>query len=90
MTGAYHDKDCIRFVKRLRREVGHLFTFITHDIEYHNNSSERELRRFADACKILYGSRTKDGARRTKLLMSVYATCESARREFSTRLPGTT
>ena len=63
-------------MKRLRREIGHLFTFITHDIEYHNNSSERALRRFAEARKILYGSRTKDGARRTKILMSVYATCE--------------
>ena len=76
IDGVYHDKDCIRFVKRLRREIGHLFTFITHDIEYHNNSSERALRRFAEARKILYGSRTKDGARRTKILMSVYATCE--------------
>ena len=76
IDGIYHDKDCIRFVKRLKREIGHLFTFITQDIEYHNNSSERALRRFAEARKILYGSRTGDGARRTKILMSVYATCE--------------
>ena len=46
------------------------------DVEYHNNVSERALRRFAEFRKILYGNRSDAGARRTKILMSVYATCE--------------
>ncbi len=40
----YEDADCRRYVKRLRRERGHLFTFLEHDVDYHNNISERGLR----------------------------------------------
>ena len=72
----YRDKDCIRYVKRLRREKGHLFTFLQYDVDYHNNISERALRDFAEFRKILYGNRSEKGAERTKILMSVYATCE--------------
>ena len=72
----YRDKDCIRYVKRLRREKGHLFTFLLYDVDYHNNISERALRDFAEFRKILYGNRSEKGAERTKILMSVYATCE--------------
>ena len=72
----YGDKDCLRYVKRLKREGNSLFTFIMSDVEYHNNVSERALRRFAEFRKILYGNRSDAGARRTKILMSIYATCE--------------
>ena len=72
----YEDKDCRMYVKRLKREGGSLFTFIMHDVEYHNNVSERALRKFSVYHKILYGSRSVAGARRTKILMSVHATCE--------------
>ena len=72
----YKDKDCLRYVKRLKREGNSLFIFIMSDVEYHNNVSERALRRFAEFRKILYGNRFDAGARRTKILMSVYATCE--------------
>ena len=72
----YEDKDCLRYVKRLKREGDSLFTFIMSDVEYHNNVSERALRRFAEFRKILYGNRSDAGARRTKILMSVYVTCE--------------
>ena len=72
----YEDRDCLRYVKRLKREGDSLFTFIMNDVEYHNNVSERALRRFAEFRKILYGNRSDAGARRTKILMSVYATCE--------------
>ena len=72
----YEDKDSLRYVKRLKREGKSLFTFIINDVDYHNNVSERALRTFAEARKILYGNRSEDGARRTKILMSVYATCE--------------
>ena len=72
----YEDADCRRYVKRLRRERGHLFTFLEHDVDYHNNISERGLRPFATSRKILYGNRSECGAERTKILMSVYETCK--------------
>ena len=76
LSKEYEDKDCRRYVKRLKREGDSLFTFIMHDVEYHNNVSERALRRFSAYRQILYGNRSVAGARRTKILMSVYATCE--------------
>ena len=68
----YEDADSRRYVKRLRRERGHLFTFLEHGVDYHNNISERGLRPFAASRKILYGNRSE----RTKILMSVYETCK--------------
>ena len=58
------------------RDQGHLFTFLEDCVDYHNNISERELRPFAASRKILYGNRSEREAGRTKILMSVYATCE--------------
>ena len=72
----YEDADCRRYVKRLRREKGHLFTFLEHDVDYHNNISERGLRPFAASRKILYGNRSERGTERTKILTSVYETCK--------------
>ena len=51
-------------------------------MDYHNSTSKRALRRFAEYCKILYGSRSKVGAYRTKILMSVYATCKTRNVNF--------
>ena len=76
LSKEYEDKDCRRYVKRLKREGDSLFTFIMHDAEYHNNVSERALRRFSAFHKILYENRSVAGARRIKILMSIYATCE--------------
>ena len=75
MGKKYDCKDCKRYVKRLKREIDSLFTFILYDVQYRNNISERMLRAFAEARKVLYGSRTKKGADRTAIMMSVYATC---------------
>ena len=55
----YEDRDCLRYVKRLKREGDSLFTFIMSDVEYHNNVSERALRRFAEFRKILYGKQVR-------------------------------
>ena len=49
--------------------------FSPNTMQYHNNISERMLRAFAEARKVLYGSRTKKGADRTAIMMSVHATC---------------
>ena len=59
----YDDRDCRRYVKRLRREKGHLFTFLEHGVDYHNNINERGLRPFAASRKILYGNRSERGPR---------------------------
>ena len=78
----YTDEDCKRYVKRLRRESDSLFTFLMNDVEYHNNVSERALRKFATYRQILYGNKTENGARRTKIIMSIHATCEQRGVDF--------
>ena len=73
----YKDKDCKRFAKRLRRERNFLFTFLRYPIEYHNNRSERALRRFAVMRKVLYGNRSLRGAETTETLSTILATCRA-------------
>ena len=63
LSKEYEGKDCLRYVKQLKREGDSLFTFITHDVEYHNTVSERALKKFSAYRQILYGSRTAAGAR---------------------------
>ncbi len=76
-SAAYTDTDCIRYTKRLKREVDDLFTFLEHyDVEYHNNGSERALRMMAVIRKILYGNRSEKGMKMTETMCTVYATCE--------------
>ena len=71
-----------RYVKRLKREGDSLFTFIMHDVEYHNNVSERALKKFSAHRQILYGNRSVADAKRTKILMNVHATCEQRGANF--------
>ncbi len=40
----YHEKNCIRFVKRIRRERKMLFTFLVTGTDSHNNTAERAIR----------------------------------------------
>ena len=76
-AGSYTDKDCIRYVKRLRRERNQLFTFLEHDgVSYHNNPGERVLRIFALMRKVCYGSRSIRGIQTTEILTTIYSTCE--------------
>ena len=51
-------------------------------MQYHNNISKRMLRTFAEARKVLHGSRIKKGADRTAIMMSVHATCNMRRINF--------
>ena len=72
----YKDKNCIRFVKRLRREKSMLFTFLDIDgVEYHNNDAERAIRPCVVIRKITYGNKSEDGARAMTRLMSLRETC---------------
>ena len=47
LSKEYEDKDCQMYLKRLKREGDSLFTFIMHDVGYHNNVSKQALKRFA-------------------------------------------
>ena len=65
-------------LKRLRREKGHLFTFLeVEGVERHDNSAEMGIR----PCVILrnnsYGSRSEEGASAIAVLMSVKQTCKA-------------
>ena len=71
----YINPDCQRFVKRLRREIDHLFVFMNSVAEYHNNYSEQSLRGFALARKVSYGSRSDRGLYNTETIAMIYETC---------------
>ena len=73
------DEDCLRFVKRLKRERHHIVTFLTHDVEYHNNACERAIRLLARMRKTIYGSRSARGLESTETVSTIYATCEMRR-----------
>lgn len=79
----YTDKQCIRFVKRLRREKNMLFTFLEKDgVKYHNNDGERAIRPCVVIRKITYGNKSLTGARALAALMSVSETCKSRIQNF--------
>jgi transposase len=70
------EKNCVRFVKRLKREEGMLFTFLEEEgIEWNNNAAERALRSSVVMRKITYGNQSDEGARAHAVLMSVRETC---------------
>ena len=45
MEKDYTDKDCKRFLKRLRREFYHLFSHVIYGIDWHNSKAERAVLR---------------------------------------------
>ena len=70
----YTEENCKRFVKRLRREFDHLFTFITLGTRYRNNPAEETIRPSAVVRKISYGSKMEKGAGNYKTMATVMAT----------------
>jgi|TARA_Y100000031_G_C8219321_1_gene385016 transposase len=69
------DKDVVRISKELRIRLHQLFTFVEYeDVPWHNNASERAIRKGVLARKVSGGRRTWDGAERFQILLSVYAT----------------
>ncbi len=72
----YGDRQCIRFVKRLKREKSMLFTFLEIDgVQYHNNDAERAIRPCVVIRKITYGNKSLAGAKAQARLMSIKETC---------------
>ena len=75
MNKPYTDKDCKRYLKRLRREFYHLFSHIIHPIDWHNNVSERAVRCFVLLRHIMHGNRTKKDSETYAILLSIIGTC---------------
>ncbi len=75
ISKTYTEKNCIRFVKRLKRERKMLFTFLITGTDSHNNTAERAIRPNVIIRKITNGHRTIHGADSHKILMSVKETC---------------
>ncbi len=67
----YTEKNCIRFVKRIRRERKMLFIFLITGTDSHNNTAERAIRPNVVIRKITNGHRSENGAYSHKVLMSI-------------------
>lgn len=66
-----------RFVKRLNRHKGELFTFLYEKgVDYHNNHIEQQLRPDVIFRKITFGSRSYKGAKVHDILMSILQTAK--------------
>ncbi len=77
------EKNCARFVKRLRRESDMLFTFLEEDgVEWNNNATERALRSSVVIRKITYGNQSDEGAAAHAVLMSLRETCNLRKENF--------
>lgn len=75
LSKRYTEKNCIRFVKRLKRERKMLFTFLVTGTDFHNNTAERAIRPNVIIRKITNGHRSESGTYSHKVLMSVKETC---------------
>jgi transposase len=73
-TKTYESKDCRRLSERLIRHKDELFTFLEHNVNWHNNDSERPLRNSVIIRKISGGNRSKIGAKAYQVLMSIIET----------------
>ena len=71
----YTDKDCKRFIKRLRREFYHLFSHVISGIDWHNNKAERAVRCFVLLRHVMFSNRTEFDASTYAKLLSIIGTC---------------
>jgi len=77
------ERNCRRFLKRLRRERGMLFMFLEEDgVDWNNNAAERALRSSVVIRKITYGNQSDEGARAHAVLMSIRETCNLRKENF--------
>ena len=75
LSRPYHDADCIRISKELRRRKDTLFTFLKHPgVPWHNNDAENAIRQGVLHRKISGGRRTWKGAGSLQCILSVYRT----------------
>ncbi len=77
----YHDPETERFAEGLWSSRRQMFTFLRFPgVPWHNNGSERVIRRSVVVRKMSFGSRSLEGARTHAVLRSVEETC--ARRDL--------
>lgn len=77
------EKNCLRFVKRLKRERDMLFTFLEEEgIDWNNNATERALRSSVVIGKITHGNQSDEGAAAHATLMSIRETCSLRKENF--------
>ena len=75
------ERNCVRLLKRLRREQGMLFTFLEENgVDWNNNAAERMLRPSVVIRKITYGNQSDEGAH--AVLMSIGETCGLRKENF--------
>lgn len=75
--------EVVRIVKRLKKHLKELFTFVRiPEVEGTNNRAERALRPYVVKRKISGGHRSWAGARKHAVLMSVLATCNQRGKDF--------
>ena len=75
LSRPYHDADCIRISKELRRRKDTLFTFLKHPgVPWHNNDAENAIRQGVLHRKVSGGRRTWKGADSLQCILSVYRT----------------
>ena len=86
LTRAYSssgERNCARFLNRLRRESGMFFTFLEEEgVDWNNNAAERALRSSVVIRKITYGNQSDEGARAHAVLMSIRETCGPRKESF--------
>lgn len=71
----WKDKHARRLVKRLRRHVNELFTFLDHpEVPHDNNTGERAIRPAVIIRKNSYANRSEKGADMQAVLMSIFRT----------------
>lgn len=71
----WHDRECRRLVKRMRRHAGELFTFLDYDgVPADNNHAERQIRPAVLMRKTSYANGSEAGAETQAILMSVFRT----------------
>jgi transposase len=71
----WKDKHARRLVKRLRRHVNELFTFLDHpEVPHDNNTAERAIRPAVIIRKNSYANRSEKGADMQAVLMSIFRT----------------
>lgn len=75
LSRSYHDRDCIRISKELRKRKGTLFTFLKHPgVPWHNNDAENAIRQGVLHRKVSGGRRTWKGAESLGCTLSLYRT----------------
>jgi len=83
IAASYRERNCLRLVKRLKREKGMLFTFLEKkECDWNNNAAERAIRPNVVVRKVTYGNKSLDGAKAHAVLMSIRETCKLRGQNF--------